>query len=138
MHRSITADSSTRAPKSEIEPYRSACRYWIWATRGHEALLAATEGKSTDGMRAFDRFEVRALEEWIAQREGRCTEADGTVLRELQAKGLFGIIALLVAVNTCPGGLPAPLMGESSAQLVARLFPDPARGSPPSGILIDL
>jgi tetratricopeptide (TPR) repeat protein len=111
-------------------------RQWILATRGYEALqVAATETARTN--RIAELFQLRGLQEWAAERQGQKIDPARSVIRELCSVRMYGVIAQLIVHGICPGDLPELRPGESSAQLVARLFPDSAPGGVPQRVPVD-
>jgi tetratricopeptide (TPR) repeat protein len=118
---------------SELAGLERLKRHWIFATQGYQALLKSDEIPVTLGL--LDRLEIRGLREWAAIESTGGWDGE-SVLVQIRAKGLFGVIGRLAALQIYPGHLPKRGR-ESSAQLVARLFPDAARGQVPPEIPID-
>jgi tetratricopeptide (TPR) repeat protein len=116
-------------PRARVSGRERLLRHWTFATRGPAALrdLAESRKGTVDKLGVAERLQVLAFDEWAAQ-EGERTVGMG--VNALVTHGLFGSLAHLIAVNECV--LPMePHEGESSAALVERLFPDPARGGKP-------
>jgi tetratricopeptide (TPR) repeat protein len=94
-----------------------------WATNGHEPPETAAEGgllcRVELGVR--ERLELRAFDEWVTSLRNGATPSD-VAAHELVKRGLFGSLARLLAIGVRFRDVPAPGIGESSAQLVARVF----------------
>src|SRR5205823_11663964 len=98
---------------------------------GYDAMVEAEVPDRSVSEHVIERLEAEAFQEWAAQAAGRPSNGEG-VLAELKSRKLFGLLSRLVALHIYPGAIPSTT--ESSAQLVARLFPDPARGAVPHQI----
>jgi hypothetical protein len=115
--------------------YVRLAKYFVWATQGYDSVMAWWgNGGIEQCVRIADKLEVAAFDEWLAAKAGSATPAAGTVVKAVTRHGLVGVIARLVAVGVAPPGLPRPLAGESSAQLMARVFPHPERERVPNSV----
>jgi hypothetical protein len=128
-----TAGMRVCAP-SEIAGLERLKHQWLVATEGHEAIKNWEELEEPDMKRRIvERLELEALDEWSASRNGILRNRD-SVFGEIRSRGLLGVLARLNALGIWIDDLKNKERTESSAQLVARLFPDPERGAPPSAI----
>lgn len=131
------AETTLRArggPPGRLGSREALLRHWTLATLGYGALkdLARRRKQTVLGLGLAERLHVQAFDEWADLRAGE--RPNGAALRSLKSAGLYGVLAHLVAIKTPPPLMPEPESGESSAMLIARLFPDPARGTPPAEI----
>jgi tetratricopeptide (TPR) repeat protein len=78
-----------------------------------------------------EQLELRGFEEWVGFERNEATPSK-TVAGELIGHGLFGVLARLLAIGVRFQDVPGPGVGESSAQLVARVFRPEQSGVLPS------
>jgi tetratricopeptide (TPR) repeat protein len=107
----------------------------ILVTVGRKEMLEADLADRSRTRGAYETLEIEALHEWSAEQHGLQT-GGASILDRIKERGLFGLIAKLTSLHICPAGINV-LDGESSAQLVARLFPEADRGKPPRAIPFD-
>ena len=108
---------------NDVGQFARLKRHFLWKTEGYDAVrkLDAQEGPEQDWMKVADRLEALAFGQWIAWVEGDAQNQDSAML-ELVKRGIFGVLARLVAVGVRWPTVTEPQGGESSAQLIARVF----------------
>jgi tetratricopeptide (TPR) repeat protein len=108
-----------------IADFERARRHFIWATQGFDTFVACVDDRQASrlDLRISQRLELKALEEWVFQREGKPLRRE-SVVNELRQRGIYGAIAHLVALHIYPGKLPTRRADESSVRLVKRAFPE--------------
>ena len=119
----ITGDRArTLLDFGQYERLRS---HFLWVSQGYDAVRALGRPESGERYwRLMDRLEVQAFEEWVCLLEGvDAPSASTSTLSRIESSGMFGVLARLVSLGVRLPGVPEPMPGESSAQLVARLFP---------------
>jgi tetratricopeptide (TPR) repeat protein len=98
-------------------------KHMLWITGGQEEQepMTASGPIGRIALNVTETLELKAFDEWIGcVRNG--TKCPGTTTRELIDRRLFGVLARLLAVGIRTENIPAPVAGESSAQLVVRLY----------------
>ena len=128
----LTGDRSELLPDGALYE-RLRCQFYL-ATRGYDAMKTARRVPAVLHDSLVDGMEIRLFEEAVARTAGDSSEHGTPVLDEAVRIGLLGPIARLVANGVHHPGVAKRKMGESAAQLVARVFPDPQRGAVPASI----
>jgi len=102
--------------------YARLRRHFLWVTEGYEAVTRLPPEEPLGGSynNPADALQVTAFNEWMASVEGISVHESG--FQKLVGLGLFGTVARLLAVGVRFRAMPQPQPGESSAQLVARVF----------------
>jgi tetratricopeptide (TPR) repeat protein len=97
--------------------------HWQWATHGYGAVLKIRASGALAGarIRVGDALELGAFEDWMAHIEGDTTRKPQFVQLIIE-QGFFGILSRLLALGTRFPSVEEPAQGESSAQLIARIF----------------
>lgn len=97
--------------------------HWQWATQGYGAVLKIRASGALEGARkrVGDALQLGAFEDWMAYVEGDTTRTPHFEQLIIQ-QGFFGILSRLHGVGIRFPSLEQPRQGESSAQLVARVF----------------
>jgi tetratricopeptide (TPR) repeat protein len=110
-------------------------RHLTWVTRGYAAARRLEAVQTEEGVvrRPLDVLQVDAFSAWMAWREG-ISEHTKEALQKLFSAGLFGVLSRLIAVGARFPELPEPVSGESSAQLVARVFSQAERATVPRSV----
>lgn len=129
VERAIAITGDRDRTLSDCGQYERLRSHFLWVSQGYDAVRAL--GRPESGKhywRMIDRLEVQAFEEWVCLLEGvDAPSASTSTLSRIESSGMFGVLARLVSVGVRLPGVPEPMPGESSAQLVARLFPAPER-----------
>jgi DNA-binding SARP family transcriptional activator len=105
--------------------------HFLWKTKGYDAVRTAEaeQQREQDRMKVADRLELLAVRQWIAWVEGDAQVGDDAEL-ELVKHGVFGVMARLIAVGVRLPTISVQRCGESSARLVARVYPPDQRPAP--------
>jgi DNA-binding SARP family transcriptional activator/tetratricopeptide (TPR) repeat protein len=98
-------------------------KHMVWQTvpQAGQQRAPTIEGPLRTILDLSEQLELRAFEEWM-HRERKTAQVQETAAAELVARGLFGVLARLLAIGVQFQGIPEPESGEASAQLVARVF----------------
>ncbi len=97
-------------------------RHLLWVTAGLEAEgNESQEGVQGTSLKIAEQLELQAFEEWMSPVRGGAVR-DEAAAHELVQRGLFGVLARLLAIGVRFQSIPEPQDRESSAQLVARVF----------------
>ncbi len=101
---------------------------WQTAPAPERPPLRSVRRASDHPLSLSEELELRAFEEWLDSE----TTPSQPAASELVERGLFGVLARLVAIGVRLQGIPGPREGESSAQLIARVFrPEQRADLPP-------
>ncbi len=96
--------------------------HYVWSTKGLAGLRSLSPARLEGmGNGLASRLEVRAVEEWINLREAPANDR-GNAVEEICSKGLWGVLARLIAIGVILPGLPTPVRGETPAKVVARVY----------------
>jgi len=110
--------------------YARLRKHLLWVTTGLQPRENGPQGVPTQGvaLTLAEQLEVQAFEEWMGAAGAPYHEVAAC---ELVKRRLFGVLARLVAVGVRFQTIPEPCTGESSAQLIARVFrPEEKLGLP--------
>lgn len=113
----------------DLGQYERLKTHFLWATRGYDAVRQTVlQSATTRAYRIGDVLEIQGFSEWVRIVESDDAHIKGaSALSAIEAAGMFGVLARLLSVGVRLSGVPAQGPNESSAQLVARLFPAPER-----------
>lgn len=98
-------------------------RHFLWVTEGYQVIKQLDPEDRRGGTYSIlaDALELQAFNDWMAGVEGQPSD-EQTGLARIVRQRLYGVIARLLAVGVVFPSMPQPRAGESSAQLVARVF----------------
>lgn len=128
--RALTGDRAHLLP--DAGRYERLQRHFVWATRGYDAVKALDRPAAHARYDLVDALEGRIFDEAVAHLAG--DRRDAQALEEAVKKGLLGPVARVLASGVHHPGIPERQPGESTAQLVARVFPHPQRAVIPAAV----
>jgi DNA-binding SARP family transcriptional activator/tetratricopeptide (TPR) repeat protein len=96
--------------------------HYLWVKEGYERAVHSDYAHGLVPHENINQgLELQVFIEWMASAEGERNSLRD-VEQEMIERGLFGPVARLLSVGVKLATVPAPRPGESSAQLVARVF----------------